>query len=251
MLNKFIPLITIVISLITANYSYAQPSVAGIPNDPFEAYNRKVFATNMAIDKTVIRPTTVWYINNVPDPVQSGTSDFFNNLREFVTLGNDILQLNGTQSMASFMRVSLNSTLGILGLIDVASSLGLNSNKNTFGKTLKFYGWRNSNYLILPLMGPSTTRDALGMVPDIYFNPVWYIVDNNYISIGLFAIGAIDTRAKFLGADALLNTSLDPYITMRDFYLQSNGEVSATNNTNNFSIDDVLDNEESNTKSPN
>jgi len=228
--------LTIIYQLGASRISYA----AVAPNDPFEAYNRRAFYVNRQVDKFVIRPTTIWYITNVPDPVQGGTSNFFGNLRDFVTLGNDILQLEAKQSMATFMRVSLNSVFGILGLFDVASSLGLVGNKNTFGSTLRFYGWKNSSYLILPLMGPSTVRDALGTAPDIYFNPVWYVLNNNYISVGLFVIGAIDARAKFLGADQFLNTSLDPYITMRDFYLQSNGDVPINQSATDFSIDDVL-----------
>lgn len=210
--------------------------------DPFEAYNRHVFRINMRVDEAVVRPTTVWYIDNVPTPVQSGTSDFFNNLRDFVTLGNDILQLDGKHSMQTFMRVSINSTIGFLGLIDVSSSLGLPSHKNSFGNTMKTYGWANSSYLVIPFLGPSTVRDTFGMIPDIYFNPTWYVIDNNYITVGLFAINAIDTRAKFLETDKILYTSLDPYIAMRDFYMQAIGEVGAnSSNNNDVNIDSLLD----------
>ncbi|MFN8769879.1 MAG: VacJ family lipoprotein [Neisseriaceae bacterium] len=212
--------------------------------DPFEAYNRHVFRMNMKIDSILVRPAAVWYVTYAPTPVQGSTTNFFNNLRDFVTLGNDILQLNGMRIMSDIMRVSINSTIGIFGIIDVSTSIGLNSNKNTFGRTMKVYGWKHSNYFVIPFLGPSTVRDALGMIPDTYFNPTWYVIDNIYVSLGFFGISALDTRAKYLDADKLLYTSLDPYITMRDLYLQSTGETSATTN-NDASIDSILNEPES------
>lgn len=209
--------------------------------DPFEKYNRNVFRMNMALDSTIIRPTTILYITYVPDPAQSITRNFFNNLRDFVALGNDILQLNGMRSLSGLMRISINSTIGIFGLIDVSSSLGLASYKNTFGNTMKVYGWKHSSYFVIPFLGPSTVRDTLGIIPDTYFNPTWVIFNNDYISVGLFAINAIDTRSKYLDTDKLLYTSLDPYLTMRDLYLQSINEIPETPNNNDVNIDNLLD----------
>ncbi len=200
-----------------------------------------MFHINVQIDKYAIRPTTVWYINNMPDPVQDGTSNFFDNLQDFVTLGNDILQLRGIETMQTTMRVSINSVIGLVGLIDVAASLGLPSHKNTFGNTMRRYGWENSDYFMIPILGPSTIRDTIGLVPDIYFNPTWYVLRNNvYISIGLFVIDGIDMRAKYLDTDKLLLTSLDQYATVRDFYLQSKNQTSAPKAPD-VSIDDIID----------
>ncbi|MBY0379677.1 MAG: VacJ family lipoprotein [Burkholderiales bacterium] len=228
------------IPLLTSNELSVIKSNTKYNNDPFEEYNRNVFRMNMQLDMLIIRPATIWYLDNIPDPIQDGTSDFFNNLHDFITLGNDVLQFNWMDSMHNFMRVTINSTLGILGLIDISSSIGLNSHKNSFGTTMKVYGWQHSSYFIIPLLGPSTVRDTIGLIPDTYFNPIWYTLNNQYISVGLYSINAIDTRSKYLETDKILVTSLDQYITMRDFYLQAIGESATQANPNDVSIDDLL-----------
>ncbi len=218
------------------------------PLDPFENYNRNAFRMNMKLDGAVVRPTAVWYITNVPSPIRYSIANFYNNLRDFVTLGDDILQLNGTNTMKTLMRTSINTTVGLLGFIDIATGIGLKDHRNNFGNTLKFYGWKNSSYFVMPLLGPYTVRDAIGLIPDVYFNPTWYVVDNNYISVGLFTIGALDSRSKYLDADALLATSLNPYITMRDVYMQSIGEpiIYKGHNDSSINIDNLIDGNSSN-----
>lgn len=227
-----------------SNSGTQQP--AAINSDPFQNYNRNAYRMNDTLDKHMIRPVTVWYITYIPSPFRLAINNFYNNLRDFVTLGNDVLQLNGMASMQNVMRISINSVFGIAGIIDVSSSLGLMRHKNTFGTTLKVYGWKNSSYYVIPLLGPSTVRDALGMIPDLYFNPTWYIIPGQYlyVSVGLFVVNAIDTRSQFLGFDQILQTSIDPYTTVRDTYLQSIGEqVPQASNESNISIDTLLDNE--------
>jgi phospholipid-binding lipoprotein MlaA len=211
--------------------------------DRFENYNRNAYRMNDKIDKAIIRPTAVGYITYVPLPVRVVLSNFFNNLRDFVTLGNDILQLNGESSMKNIMRISLNTTIGLGGILDVSTGLGLVQNKNSFGNTMKVYGWTNSSYYIIPLLGPSTVRDALGLIPDTVFNPTWIVFNNNYISVGLFAVNAVNNRAQFLGFDKILETSLDPYVTMRDTYLAAIGEsaVAGKATENAPSIDSLLE----------
>lgn len=193
------------------------------PNDPYENYNRKVFAINMTMDEYVLRPVTVGYTSYVPDPIQYALGNFYGNLRDFVSLGNDVLQLDGLNTMQTFMRVVINSTFGIFGLIDVSTSLGLPEYKNDFGTTLKTWGWTNSNYFLVPFMGPGTLRDQLGVIPDVYFNPVFWVIHDDWISYPIFAIGQLDNRAKYLGQDELLAQTLDPYATIRDLYLQNKG----------------------------
>ncbi len=224
-----------------------------INSDPYENYNRNAYRMNATLDKNFVRPVTVWYITYVPNPLRAMINNFYNNLRDFVTLGNDILQFQGRATMETTMRISINSTSGLVGLIDVSSSLGLKDNVNTFGKTLKFYGWKNSSYIVIPLLGPSTVRDALGIIPDSYFNPTWYFVPDQYlyISVGLFAINGIDIRSQYLGIDQVLETSIDPYVSTRDAYLEAIDEKPPEMTNNNLSIDDILDNNESsNSNSP-
>ncbi|MDD3267191.1 MAG: VacJ family lipoprotein [Burkholderiales bacterium] len=193
------------------------------PNDPYENYNRKVFAINMTMDEYVLRPVTVGYTSYVPEPIQYGLGNFYGNLRDFVSLGNDVLQLDGINTMQTFMRIVINSTIGIFGLIDVSTSLGLPEYKNDFGTTLKTWGWTNSSYFLVPFLGPGTVRDQLGVIPDVYFNPVFWIIHDDLISFPIFAIGQLDNRAKYLGQDELLTQTLDPYATVRDLYLQNKG----------------------------
>lgn len=216
------------------------------PIDPYENFNRNSYRMNDTLDKNFVRPATVWYITYIPGAIRSGVQNFFNNLRDFVTLGNDILQLNTFRSMKDTARVCVNSTIGILGLIDVSSHIGLPEHINTFGHTMRFYGWEHSSYYMIPLLGPSTVRDAIGMIPDMVFNPLWFFnyPNSNYVSVGLFMVNGIDQRSKFLDFDQALSTSIDPYATVRDFYLQSTDNVPETNESginNDIKIDSLLD----------
>lgn len=212
------------------------------PNpDPLEGYNRFMFKVNRKVDSTFIRPIAVGY-TYIPTQIRNPINNFFNNLRDFISLANDILQLEGMATMQTTMRVSLNSVVGIGGLIDVASSLGLPKQKNSFGKTLQVYGWTNSSYFVIPLLGPSTVRDTIGLVPDVYFNPTWYLIPNNLVNIGLYAINLVDIRSKFLGLDQTVEqSSLDLYSTYRDSYLQSVNQETARGdvvNINDFLTDE-------------
>ena len=236
-----------------SSLSHAIYESQALARDYFENYNRNAYRMNDTLDKNFIRPAAVGYTTYVPNPIRSGIQNFFNNLRDFITLANDILQLDGEASMHNLMRIAINSVFGIAGIIDVSSSLGLPQHINTFGQTLRVYGWKNSNYFVIPFLGPSTVRDAIGMVPDVVFNPTWWIIPGNfvYLSFGLFAINGIDQRAKYLDFDQILNTSLDPYATVRDVYLQSHGESAPLNlnsTSNDISIDSLIgdDSESSN-----
>ena len=142
--------------------------------------------------------------------------------------------------MQTTMRISINTVFGIFGFIDVSSSLGLQRNLNSFGDTFKAYGWKNSSYIVIPFLGSSTVRDGIGIVPDIYFNPTWYLF-SDWISYTNFGLQLINTRANFIGIDTQIEQmSLDPYITIRDLYLQSRGYV-AESQIDNTNIDDLID----------
>ena len=242
MFTRKIACILIFNCLISCSTQNASGHTTDTNIDPYQNYNRNAYRMNDKLDKIIVRPVAVWYIDYVPYPVRNTIANFYNNLRDFVTLGNDILQFQGQSSMKNLMRISINSIFGIAGLIDISTSLGLPQNKNSFGNTLKFYGWKHSNYFVIPILGPSTVRDAIGMIPDTAFNPTWYIDYPYYISIGLFAVNGINTRTQFLAFDQILNTSVDPYITIRDVYLANIGEsVPLTTNQNEESIDTILE----------
>ena len=209
--------------------------------DPYETFNRKVFIVNSYIDGYFFRPLTIGYITVIPKPIQIVVENIFTNLRDFISLANLILQLRLENSLSQFMRISLNSTIGLFGIFDVAGDMGLISQKITLGSTLKKYGWEHSTYIVTPIFGPSTIRDFLATAPDIIFNPTWYVFNDPNISIALFLTNSIQQRAKLLGYDQLLATSLDPYITVRDYYLKSINDfpLESTNN-NDISIDDLI-----------
>jgi phospholipid-binding lipoprotein MlaA len=211
-------------------------------HDPYEKFNRRVYTFNSYLDGYFFRPVTIGYITIIPKPIQVGIENVFTNLRDFVSLGNAILQLRVEDSFSQFMRISINSTIGLFGLFDIAGSMGLSSQKITFGDSMKYYGWKQSAYFVAPLFGPSTVRDFIGTAPNVFLNPTWYIFDNNYISIGLFFTNSIQQRSKLLGYDQLLVTSLDPYITVRDYYLKSTNEdkIESEDNSNDVSIDELI-----------
>ena len=215
------------------------------PDDPYEHYNRDVFTFNMVLDHYVLRPVAVGY-TYIPEPIRYAVSNFYNNLRDFVSLANDILQLDGTDTMQTTMRISINSTFGLLGLIDVSSSLGLPQYTNTFGNTMKVWGWQDSSYFLVPFLGPATFRDQLGIIPDVYFNPLFWIIHDPWISYSIFAINLIDQRSQYLGQDKLLTQTLDPYATVRDVYLQRKGAYkypSESQGSESESLDNLIDEE--------
>lgn len=215
------------------------------PNDPYEHYNRDVFTFNMVMDHYILRPVAVGY-TYIPEPIRYAVSNFYNNLRDFVSLANDILQLDGTDAMQTTMRISINSTFGLLGLIDVSSSLGLPQYTNTFGNTMKTWGWQDSNYFLVPFLGPGTFRDQLGIIPDVYFNPLFWIIHDPWISYSIFAVNLIDQRSQYLGQDKLLTQTLDPYATIRDVYLQRKGAYkypSESESNESESLDNLIDEE--------
>lgn len=217
------------------------------PNDPYEVVNRKIFIANMTADHFILRPIAIGY-TYVPEPLRDAVSNFYNNLRDFVTLANDILQLNGSDTMHNTMRIAINSTFGILGLIDVSSSMGLPQTQTSFGETFKRWGWTNSSYIVLPFFGSTTFRDGLGFVPDLYFNPLFWITTDAWFSWGIFGLNLINKRAMLLDQEKLLMSSLDPYATIRDIYLQKNGEYiypqeSGTMESESESLDELIDEE--------
>jgi phospholipid-binding lipoprotein MlaA len=217
------------------------------PNDPYEVVNRKIFIANMTADHFVLRPIAIGY-TYIPEPIRDAISNFYNNLRDFVTLGNDILQLNGSDTMHNTMRIAINSTFGILGLIDVSSSMGLPQTQTSFGDTFKRWGWTSSSYIVMPFFGPTTCRDGIGFIPDLYFNPLFWITTDPWFSWGIFGLNLINKRASVLDQEKLLMSSLDPYATIRDIYLQKNGEYiypqeSGIMESESESLDELIDEE--------
>jgi phospholipid-binding lipoprotein MlaA len=192
--------------------------------DPYEGFNRGVYTFNDTIDGAILKPIAMGYNYVTPDVAKKGINNFYNNITDFITAVNSFLQLDFEQGMTDSGRVIVNTTIGIFGFIDVASTNVNNytdRNKQDFGTTLARYGWRNSAYLVLPFFGPSTIRDGTGLAVDgLFIDPIGYVNDvrlRNRLYIGKI----INTRAQLLDATNLMDdASIDPYAFQRDSWLQ-------------------------------
>ncbi|MRW90310.1 VacJ family lipoprotein [Duganella sp. FT80W] len=190
------------------------------PRDPYEGYNRAMFNFNDTVDTYALKPVATGYKNVTPGFVQTGVSNFFGNLGDAWTAVNQFLQGKGSDGMSDLSRFALNSTLGILGLFDIASEAGLQKHNEDFGQTLGVWGVQSGPYLVLPLLGPSTVRDTAGLPLDIYGN-IWSYKDPTNVRNMGTALRIVDTRASLLDASSLLeDAALDRYEFLRDGYLQ-------------------------------
>ena len=188
-------------------------------DDPLEPINRVIFEFNEIVDDNILEPVAKGYKYVTPDPVEKGISNFFSNLGEINTIANDLLQLKFQQAGKDSLRFFLNSTIGVLGIFDVATPLGLSKNKEDFGQTLGFWGIPNGPYLVLPFLGPSSFRDAPGSFVDYELSPIEQLHHEERQALRL--INIVETRAKLLRATKILDTAAkDKYIFIRESYLQ-------------------------------
>src|SRR5690349_9927009 len=192
------------------------------PRDPYENFNRKVYAFNEGVDKAVLKPVAKGYVAVVPAMARKGVTNFFSNLGMVVTTFNDVLQLKGTKVPLDVARFTTNVVFGLGGLIAVASELQIANRNEDFGQTLGSWGVGCGRSLVLPLFGPATVRDGSGLAVDFVVSPFFYVQDDNAaVRWGLFALDVVDTRANLLQAENFLDTaSLDRYSFLRDTYLQ-------------------------------
>lgn len=209
----------IMLALLLAGCAGTQSRNTDPENDPWEGYNRKVFAFNEGMDK-VVRPIAVGYDKIMPDPLQRGVGNFFRNLDAVVTYVNLVLQGKFRESADTFGRFFINSTAGLLGFIDVASKLGIPFYNEDLGQTMATWGYEDSRYLMLPFFGPSTFRDGTGRLADSFYHPVGRAI-HGYGRWGMLIFRGIDTRARYLDQDAELESAYDPYVLMRDVWMQN------------------------------
>ena len=213
------------------------------PKDPYEGFNRGVYTFNDTIDGAILKPIAMGYNHITPDVAKKGINNFYNNISDFITAVNSFLQLDIEQGMTDTGRVIVNTTIGMLGFIDV-SSTNVNNftdrNKQDFGTTLARYGWRDSAYLVLPFFGPSTFRDGTGLAVDgLFINPIGYI-DNVALRNGLYVGWVINARAQLLDATNLMDdAAIDPYAFQRDSWLQM--RVNQINGKEQINYDEYLD----------
>ena len=191
-------------------------------NDPYEGFNRAMFAVNEGLDTVAIKPIAQAYDFVTPLPVRAGVGDFFGNILDVRNVLNNTLQGKLSDAGVDLGRLLINSTIGIFGLFDVASELGLQRHDEDFGQTLAVWGWEDSSFLFWPLVGPRTVRDTGGLIVDIYTDPTWYTINKSVAaSNSLVALRFIDVRASLLPSDKVVDeAALDKYAYVRDAYLQ-------------------------------
>jgi phospholipid-binding lipoprotein MlaA len=190
------------------------------PRDPWEPFNRNVSNFNEGLDQAVLKPVATAYQNVTPQIMRTGVNNFFGNIADVWSFVNNVLQLKPAESVETLFRVGVNTTVGLVGLIDVASDLKLQKHTEDFGQTLGFWGMPTGPYVVLPLFGPSTLRDSLAFPVDAQGNLVGR-VDDVALRNSLITLRLVDRRASLLRAGELLDAAaLDKYSFTRDAYLQ-------------------------------
>jgi len=190
------------------------------PNDPIESFNRGVYKFNDVADRAIIKPVALAYSATIPKPARTGIRNFFSNLEDVVTVVNDILQFKFEQAVSDSARVIFNSTFGLFGLIDIASDAGLQKHNEDFGQTLGYWGFGTGPYLVLPLLGPSNIRDAIGLTVDSQISPP-LMLDDIRTRSKVVTLRVVSARSGALGMGKIFEeAALDPYVFLRDTHLQ-------------------------------
>jgi phospholipid-binding lipoprotein MlaA len=190
------------------------------PSDPWQAANKPIFAMNDAIDSVLFKPLAKGYNAVTPKPIQAGVTNFFSNLNEIDNAINNLFQGKPKQFATSIGRLTVNSTIGIAGIFDVASYMGLTHSPEDFGQTMGAFGAGAGPYIILPLLGSSSVRDIPGRVLSIYLNPLAWLDDVSFRNI-MVGVNAVDTRSNLLAKEDIASEiSKDKYSLYRDAYLE-------------------------------
>lgn len=190
------------------------------PRDPLEPLNRGIYAFNDGLDTVILKPIAQGYRAVLPQFVRTGIGNFFSNLDDITVIANSILQLKIPQAASDIGRFAINSTLGLLGFLDVATHLGLEKHNEDFGQTLGYWGIGGGPYLVLPFLGPSSFRDAVGRWVDSYTDVVWR-EDHIRTRNQLYGTRVVQNRSRLLDTEKVLETAaIDEYAFIRDAYLQ-------------------------------
>ncbi len=194
--------------------------------DPFEKVNRSIFAFNKTIDKIILKPISKGYEIVTPKPVNESITNFFNNIQDITVIANDLLQFKFKQAASDSGRVLLNSTFGLLGFIDLASKFDIPKHNEDFGQTLGYWGIDSGPYVVLPFLGPSSGRDAIGTGIDVFLDPRFYYtgkpmgMTSTHASWSAELVNKVDMRAGLFGAEkALEKAAMDEYAYLRNAYL--------------------------------
>lgn len=197
---------------------------SGAFNDPYEAQNRAVHATNLEVDRLLLRPTSKAYGAGIPKPVQQGISNFADNFATPGVMVNDLLQGDVNHLVENTFRFVINSTIGFAGVFDTADAFGLHGKSTDFGETLHVWGVREGAYLELPFYGPSTERDATGLVVDLVLDPLGFVLPSPEKHLGTLTklASKVGDRGRYSETvDSILYESADGYAQARILYLQN------------------------------
>lgn len=200
------------------------PMATAVINDPYEVENRQMHAFNVAADRNVLKPAATAISGDGNGPVQRGVNNFAGNLDVPGDVVNNILQFRLGKAAANTARFVVNTTVGVGGIFDPATAIGLNGKKTDFGETMYVWGVDEGHYLVLPLLGPSTARDALGKVVDYAINPVGMLIKapESYVVTGAKVIETLGDRAQHSETvDSILYDSADSYAQTRLLYLEN------------------------------
>jgi len=191
---------------------------AASEDDPWESVNRPIFTFNDTVDTYALKPIAQGYQFVTPQFVQDGVHNFFRNIGDVGNLANNVLQLKPHNAGVDTARLLVNTTFGVLGFIDVGTKMGLQRSDEDFGQTLGYWGVGSGPYVMLPLLGPSTVRDAVAKYPDTYTEPYRYM-DHVPTRNTAIAVDVVDTRASLLSAEKMIRG--DKYSFIRNAYLQN------------------------------
>ena len=187
-------------------------------SDPLVTLNRQVFIFNDYFDQLLVRPVSASYLLFAPQSIRRGVSNFFNNIQDISIAVNNFLQLKIGAGASDSARVLINSTVGVAGLLDIASGMGLDRHEEDFGQTLGHWGVGSGPYIFLPIFGASSLRDSVGLIFETAFNPINYH-DEIGLRLALYLVDEIDFRSSLLGYDELI--SGDRYLFVREAYIQN------------------------------
>ena len=218
---------------------FSFPLFAKEINDPFEDLNRDIFVFNEKLDEKILKPTALVYRKVTPQFARTGVTNFFNNLEEIDTTINQVLQGEIKYAFNDAGRFVINTTIGLFGLIDVASKMGLEKHEEDFGQTLGFWGVSSGPYIMLPFLGPSNPRDLLSRPISSFLSGTFAMEDND-VKFTLVGIDALETRERLLDAETLIIG--DKYMFVKDAYVQSREyEINNGSTEDDVFLDDMDD----------
>ena len=252
MSSKRIKTIVYTVALILAFSSHAFASEKYTANECFEKFSRGTLKFNQALDKAIFKPVAKGY-RALPVPIRTGSSNFIENLRSLLTFSNNVLQgdLKGAGNTAG--RFAINTTVGILGVFDPASKMGLEKKpREDFGQTLGVWGAGPGCYFVLPVLGPTTTRDAAGLIGNVFVDPVYHLTHNSETDIVVGnenlsehnyyyyrGTDAVDFRSKNIESfESLEENSIDFYASLKSLYLQNRQQRILNSPTSNRDSED-------------